>query len=91
MTDMLHFYLKQAWEEMQAKNRKWMDPPELVPSRPDVNGMLNDLQKQRAENPIPPTNPIGKTKGPPKPTKMQKASARSKAERKKRKTANGKP
>lgn len=70
MTDMIHHYLKAAWEEVAAKERKWMAPPVLVP---DVNGMLNDLQKERAKHPMPATSPIAsaakrsrKTKTPDK-------------------------
>lgn len=73
MTDMIHHYLKAAWEEVAAKERKWMASPELVPSKPDVNGMLNDIQKQRAKHPIPASSPIAsaakrsqKTKKPDK-------------------------
>lgn len=82
MTDLIHFYLKAAWEEVQMRERKYLDPPALVPAKPDTNGMLSDIQKERAKHPIQPKSPI--STAPPKPRKTKE----KRASRPRRKTAS---
>ncbi len=76
MTDMIHHFLKVAWEEVQVKERKWMDPPALVGTKPDVAGMIADIQNGKYKE---------KTNETPA-EKIARNNAASKAAQKKRKT-----
>lgn len=75
LTDMLHFHLQAAWEELQARQGKFLaDPAEL----PDVTQVAQGISIVRGPQGAPPKNPIGKQKpnkkltSPPYPSRNGK-------------------